>query len=566
MHERRKRRGKPVVWSTCGLQFMILLFALVMMVGLPTALVLNNRTTASPFEEMTLVENTTLMLGADDMLNAGDVIKINITVSNTGTLPLFDVVLEQEAPEIMVVCMPYGMNATIGTLLPGVSEYCIGMYMISQDDIDAGGWMWSTTFLNGTYGITVDVNLTQSTFGMLTVTQMGTLDLGMDGTVTVGDIVTVDVKVMNTGTETALNVSATNEVVPLGDMLPMNMFTYTYMYALTEEDTLRGNLTLFNEAVGTGTTSAQPIVGNTTTVLDFSAEDSRLLSASKEWMYTGPTCVQPGEIVLFTITVENTGTLSIDSVTATDSLVGTSLICSPMGTNNVIGTMFPGDVQTCTGSYMFVMSEVAYGENTVLDTTFSVTGTGGANIDGASVYSNRGPYIYYMDFQASPRPSGPFSSLDWSFTGAGSLGFGTNVALNSFCTPDGFTRTLRLNGLNGLAAVRFENFATTSDVDRLVFFIEGIALASSPVQVVTDPPTAVDNFYVGNVGVHTYDAMTHEITSTLPTSSMTPRSYTGATWFVQAYPGLNWIEFRFTNTWVSGDQIGFYVQEINLPP
>lgn len=65
---------------------------------------------------------------------------------------------------------------------------------------------------------------------------------------------------------------------------------------------------------------------------------------------------------------------------------------------------------------MFVMSDVMYGENSVLDTTFTAAGDNGANIQGASVFSFRGPYIYYYDFQAMARPAGPVSSMDYSYT------------------------------------------------------------------------------------------------------------------------------------------------------
>lgn len=241
--------------------------------------------------ELQVSQSHNLILGADEMLNAGDVIKINVTVANTGTTPFFNVELKQDAPEIMVVCMPNGMNSTIGTLMPGVSEYCIGMYMISQNDIDAGGWMWNASFLNSTYAISVNVNLTQTTFGQLSVSQMQSLNLGMDNTITVGDVVTVNVKVTNIGTETVLNVSATNEPLTLGDLLPMQMVNYSYTYMLTEEDTLRGNVTVFNQAIGVGTTSTRNVIANASSVLDFSVENSRLLSISKEWTYTGPSCV-----------------------------------------------------------------------------------------------------------------------------------------------------------------------------------------------------------------------------------------------------------------------------------
>ena len=84
--------------------------------------------------DVELQKSGTVDVGADSMLNPGDVIDYTLAVKNIGTVGLVDIdVTDFSLPS--VTCP--GGNP-IPSLAVGASEICTGTYTITQADIDAG--------------------------------------------------------------------------------------------------------------------------------------------------------------------------------------------------------------------------------------------------------------------------------------------------------------------------------------------------------------------------------------------------------------------------------------------
>lgn len=317
-----------------------------------------------------------LLLGSDDMLNAGDVIEITTVVFNNDASILFNNITVMDSIEIGTICNPLGLTNSIAFINPESNVECFGIYVITQPDIDEGSFELSSivsfalpngTVLNATVESSSD--LRQTTFGQLSVDQMYTFDLMNPGFLDVDDLLRVTVKIMNTGTETLLNLESTSfNGILQPELLPMTSVNFTYILNLTLVDF---NLTfvLLNETATTiGRTSAQSVDANSLLTVNSTRIPFPVLRTSTTLATTTP-CAQIGDVVLVEVLLENIGTTAAVDLTVTSSLVGTNLVCGPMGTGNLVTSLFPGESILCNSGYMLTGTNVRFGYDTSLDTS-----------------------------------------------------------------------------------------------------------------------------------------------------------------------------------------------------
>ena len=159
-----------------------------------------------------LVKSGALDLGLDGIATPGDVITYAFTVTNTGNVTLSDVTVTD--PLLTVVGGPLASLA-VGAV---DSTTFTGTYAITQLDIDAGV-VNNTALATGTppSGPNVtdpgshseDVPQTPA----IDLVKSGSLDLGLDGIATVGDLINYTFTVTNTGNVTLTNVTVTDPKV-----------------------------------------------------------------------------------------------------------------------------------------------------------------------------------------------------------------------------------------------------------------------------------------------------------------------------------------------------------------
>lgn len=366
--KKRERQQKifPFLWC-CHIITLLIVFGF-FAIGMPFLIKYETKQEEGRTQFLTLMQSQEVLLREDAMLNAGDVIYIKTTITNAGVDMITDLILNHVDTPVETVCMISGMNETIGDLNPGESVCCTGLYIIKQDDIDRGVFIYNASFLDGNYTVSSTSNLTQTTFGEITVTNMFNL---INGSVTLGDLIHIDVKVVNTGTETVLNITGLTDV-----LLPTAMINYSYVYSIVQEDIDNGYIDFFDAVEGIGTTSARPITANSTVRLvfsDYTTTELGIVVTSAFEMLNELSMV--GDAVMVIVTVTNNGTRTVQSVSIVEQNIGPNLVCTPMNTVGTIGIMFPGETQTCTGAFLLTLSDFTGTTGSNVTITTSATGT-----------------------------------------------------------------------------------------------------------------------------------------------------------------------------------------------
>ena len=192
-------------------------------------------TTIPQDPSLAITKTSSLDLGVDGVVSVGDVITYTYTVTNTGDVTVFDVSVNESAANFTGTgTLPNPVYVSGGTDEDGdadLEDMVVGAgtivysatYAITQDDIDAGvvtnqATADGTDPLGGPVtddsddpaDVTSDDDPTDTTIPQdpsLAITKTSSLDLGVDGVVSVGDVITYTYTVTNTGDVTVFDVS-----------------------------------------------------------------------------------------------------------------------------------------------------------------------------------------------------------------------------------------------------------------------------------------------------------------------------------------------------------------------
>jgi uncharacterized repeat protein (TIGR01451 family) len=291
----------------------------------------------------------TLNDGPDDVATPGDVINYTIVVVNTGNVTLHNVTAVD--PKLSEFVCPSA------TLAPGASFECVGVYAITQTDIDAGKVdNTATADSDETPEVRDSETVPLSQQPGLSIEKMGALDVGGDAQATPDDRIFYTITVRNVGNITLNNVSvddsklSTLNCSPSGASLaPGAIITCLGTYRLTQVDIDAG--------------FALNVAGAASTQTDRVTDDVRVLvpqdpdlsiTKSGELLSTGTTRV--GDVIRYTIIVENVGNTTVANVTVEDTKL-TSMTCIPA----LPATLAPGARITCTGDYALLQSDIDAG-------------------------------------------------------------------------------------------------------------------------------------------------------------------------------------------------------------
>ena len=313
----------------------------------------------------------------DGRADAGDVIAYTFVVTNTGSVSVNGVAVADP------LTGPVACPTT--TLAPAGSTTCTARYTITQADVDAGAVVNTATASartgNGTaVGAPADsTTTTLSQVATLTLTKTaGTpVDVDGDGRVDAGDTIPYTFTVTNTGAVSVGAVAVSDPLLPAGagcaatTLAPGATTTCTASYVITQADVEagsvssaavaggtdpRGNAVTSPPAATTTPTSAAATVGLTQTVGVPSDPD-------------GDGRVDAGDVVPYTFTVTNTGSLTLTGVTIADGLLDAPAACT-------VTTLAPGESATCTGSHTLTQADVDRGSVTSSATASGTTRAG----------------------------------------------------------------------------------------------------------------------------------------------------------------------------------------------
>jgi uncharacterized repeat protein (TIGR01451 family)/LPXTG-motif cell wall-anchored protein len=336
------------------------------------------------------VSALTLVKTADPAADpaVGDTITYSFTVDNTGTVTLSDVtVSDTSLPGLSAIDCGDGTNV-IAVLAPADTPVqCTATYTVAQDDVDAGQII-NTATATGTPPATAPPLTPVEGSATVLIERTAAMTFAKSASPvagsSAGDVITYSFAVTNTGTVTLTNVTVSDPMTGLspidcgddGDNVIATLtpqagtVTCTATYTLTQADVDAGNVANTATASGTppsGAPPLEPVDGGTNLPIG----PTPALSLNKDSDVTGPVAL--GQVITYSLTVTNTGNVTLSNVTVTDSsLPGMSAIdCG--GGSNVIATLAPSDPPVvCTATYSVTQADL---DAASISNTASVTGT-----------------------------------------------------------------------------------------------------------------------------------------------------------------------------------------------
>jgi len=292
---------------------------------------------------------------------AGQVVTYTLTATNSGNTTLNSVRVADALPGlVMGTCSPTQGSS----LAPGAKMTCTATYTSTQADVDRGSIV-NTATATATDSHGTDVNASQSK----TVTAAAAPAVQLTKTAspsqvsTVGTDVTYTFVVRNSGNVTLNQIALTDPLSGLGaisctptalggSLAPGATTTCTAVRKSTQDDIDAGQVT--NTATVNGTAPDGTKV---------SATSSAKVTATQSPNYTIQKQASPlqvtkaGEVVIYSITVANTGNTSLANLRVSDPRLA-SMTCSPTAAG---GSLAPGASTTCTGTYTATQTDVNSG-------------------------------------------------------------------------------------------------------------------------------------------------------------------------------------------------------------
>jgi uncharacterized repeat protein (TIGR01451 family) len=314
---------------------------------------------------------------------AGDVIRYQINVTNTGNIDLTNVTLNDSLIDLA------GYSESLSTddiLNPGETWTYTGNYTVTQEDINSNGE--GDGLINNTATVGCDQLGPKSDYAEAPVHTAPAYIIdkvvtdvagnGPSGYVTsAGEIVTYRINVTNAGNVDLTNVTLNDSLMnmsliePTGDNAPVGIlnvgeiWTYTVNYTVTQEDI--DNYGIPDEDIDEG---VEGDIDNTATV-DCDQLDPKSHSAevplgvpiySIDKIITdvagrGPAAdvTAVGDVITYQINVSNIGNLDLSNITVNDSLI---TLTGPEGDNAPVEILDVGEIWTYTGNYTVTQEDI----------------------------------------------------------------------------------------------------------------------------------------------------------------------------------------------------------------
>nr|WP_277628521.1 hypothetical protein [Arsenicicoccus dermatophilus] len=346
-------------------------------------------------------------VNGDGVRNVGDSVTYSFQVVNTGNVSLAAVTLTDAKLGLTDrVCDARSTSP----LEPGQSRDCTPVtYQITQADVDAAN-VHNDASATGTGSdpaatqaratsmadvpiqavpaITLDKAVTPQSGGLGSTA--GVVDVDKSGTVTAGDQIAYTFTVTNTGnvsltpvTVTDAKVGWTGQVCDAGDTSPLapgqSRTCTAKTYTLTQADVDAGAVNNSATTTATNPTSGRTVTSTDATSTAFTTAPGLTLdkrtSALSDPDKNGP---DAGDTLTYTFVVTNTGTVTLNPVTVTDTKLGLNAVdCG-------VGTLLPGDTRTCTVSRTYSITQADINADTLVNTATAIgTPPSGAQVSGS---------------------------------------------------------------------------------------------------------------------------------------------------------------------------------------
>ncbi len=309
----------------------------------------------------------------DGSAQVGETISYSFVVTNTGNVTLTGITVND--PEVPVDGGPI-------TLAPGFVDTTsfTAEYVITQNDIDIGVFGNCATATGTPPGEEVDditsnesCTTTELPDSALELVKTGTFeDENGDGFAQLGETITYTFTVTNAGNVPLTNVTVTDTIGgvtitggPIPSLAPgaVDTTTFTGLYVPTQDDIDRGNF--HNVAIVTGSSPDQ-----TDDVTAEAENDTRLPHDPRIDLVKNGALdlgdngqMDPGDVVVYTFTVTNTGNVTLFAPALTDlSVLGLEVGCPWDGVPGYsLGLGFENRVN-CTATYTVTQADIDAGQ------------------------------------------------------------------------------------------------------------------------------------------------------------------------------------------------------------
>ncbi|MCM5663079.1 DUF7507 domain-containing protein [Galbibacter mesophilus] len=377
----------------------------------------------------------------DGVVNVGDQINYEFTVTNTGNVTITGLVIQDTR---IGIAAP-GIILLPATLNPGAVGSQTVAYNITQADLDSGSISNTATAIgqepngddvtaisnnnNGT-GATVVGLEKDSEIQLVKTSEI--IDLNGSGVDDIGDVIEYTFTVTNVGNVTVEIISIADATLGISNLgitpstlAPGEIGVATANYTITQSDLDAGEVV--NTATATGSDpDGDPVTdesdddpndpGDNPTVTPLTAEPSIEVLKTQSVADTNSdgTSGNVDDLITYTISVENTGNVSLSNViltdTFTDALGNTlSLNSGPTFVNSsngsLAGNLQPTEIATYTANYTITQAAVNAGgvSNTVLVIASPPTGADISDVsdDGIAANGNDNP----TEFNITENPS-----------------------------------------------------------------------------------------------------------------------------------------------------------------
>ncbi|MEE4195013.1 MAG: sortase [Anaerolineae bacterium] len=294
---------------------------------------------------------------------AGSTVNYEIIVTSTGDIPITNVTVTDPTPGVVMgTCTP----AQGATLAPTEQMTCSATYVLTNDDITAGSFTnTAAADSDETDPVEDDETVVLNGSPSMSVTKSTT----SIGPYSLGDTITYQIVVRNTGEVTLNNVQVTDPgtgvvlggcIPALGSSLaPTERMTCTATHVVTQTDV--DAAVYSNTAVGDSDET-----GPESDTVDVPISNFPVLGVYKFQTTSGP--FELGDTITYTIAVKNEGNTTLTDVTVTDT--GTEQPLGPCVINEnptVVAlptTLAPEDILYCEAYHLVNQADVDAGEYT----------------------------------------------------------------------------------------------------------------------------------------------------------------------------------------------------------
>ena len=281
-----------------------------------------------------------------DFTMAGEIVQYEYSVTNDGNLTL--------TGGVDIVDDKIGTFSCItGNFVPGTTQTCQAPYTITQADVDAGSVTNQAFAQNGMLvSPPQDVTVNGSQTPSLSFVKRAT-----SATFTnVGDVVAYEFDVENTGNVTMNGVSVSDDLIsnvvcPQTVLAPAGTMTCSASYTVTQADVDAGSVT--NNASVTGTPPGGTPVNTPSSVTVGSTPDPEMTFAKRA---VDTSFAAEGDVLDFEFDVANTGSVTLDNIVITDSLIA--------AVNCPLTVLAPAQTMVCSASYTVTQADVDAGSVT----------------------------------------------------------------------------------------------------------------------------------------------------------------------------------------------------------